>query len=130
MAKATVKNFVHNGKVTNLYHVVSTILMNDNYCQRKYLDELFNNWQSLSYVLNKFDGFINTKEDNRSYFSITPDLYDIYADAMFSLERQPFRWTDMPKKNKVHYVDYDMEESMDMQTAKQILNENGFMLAD
>ena len=60
MAKATIKNFVHNGKVTNLYLVVKTILLNDNYCQRKYLDELFNNWQSLSYVLDKFDGFIKT----------------------------------------------------------------------
>lgn len=48
---------------------------------------------------------------------------------MFSIDKQPIRWTDMPKKNKVHYVDYDMEvESMDMKTAKQILNENGFML--
>lgn len=68
MAKATIKNFVHNGKVTNLYLVVKTILLNDNYCQRKYLDELFNNWQSLSYVLDKFDGFIKTKENNKSFF--------------------------------------------------------------
>lgn len=67
MAKATIKNFVHNGKVTNLYLVVKTILLNDNYCQRKYLDELFNNWQSLSYVLDKFDGFIKTKENNKSF---------------------------------------------------------------
>ena len=27
MAKATIKNFVHNGKVTNLYLVVKTILL-------------------------------------------------------------------------------------------------------
>ncbi len=131
MAKATIKNFVHNGKVTNLYLVVKTILLNDNYCQRKYLDELFNNWQSLSYVLDKFDGFIKTKENNKSFFSITPDLYETYVDAMFSINKQPIRWTDMPKKNKVHYVDYDMEvESLDMKTAEQILNENGFMLED
>lgn len=131
MAKATIKNFVYNGKVTNLYLVVKTILLNDNYCQRKYLDELFNNWQSLSYVLDKFDGFIKTKENNKSFFSISADLYETYVDAMFSINKQPIRWTDMPKKNKVHYVDYDMEvESLDMKTAKQILNENGFLLED
>ena len=40
----TVKNFIYNGKLTNLYYVVDTILTYDNYCQRKYLDEMFDDW--------------------------------------------------------------------------------------
>lgn len=170
MAQATIKNFVKkNGEYTNLYKVVKTILYNNNFCQRLYLDRLFNNWQSLNYVLDKFDGFINTKDGHKSFFSITPELYEVYADAMLSINRQPIRWTDIPKKdtidnevnitkdkidseinktrdvinreieltrqkekdNNVHYVDYDMEvESMDMKTAKNILNENGYYLVD
>lgn len=136
MKNASVKNFIKkNGEYTNLYKVVKTILYNDNYCPRKYLDELFNNWQSLNYVLDNFDGFIKTKEGHNSFFSITPNLYDVYADAMLSINVRPIRWTDMPKKteseNNIHYVHYDMEvESMDLKTAKQILNENGFWLED
>ena len=167
MVKATINNFVKkNGEFTNLYKVVKTILYNDNYCKRIYLDELFNNWQSLNYVLDKFDGFIKTKEGNRSFFSITTELYEVYVAAMRSINRPPIRWTDIPKKkdeveitkdkidseinktrdainreveltrqkekdNNIHYVDYDMEvESMDMKTAKNILNENGYYLVD
>lgn len=136
MKNAYVKNFIKkNGEYTNLYKVVKTILYNDNYCPRKYLDELFNNWQSLNYVLDNFDGFIKTKEGHNSFFSITPDLYDVYADAMLSIDVRPIRWTDMPKKNEpennIHYVHYDMEvESMDFKTAKKVLNENGFLLED
>lgn len=99
MTQATIKNFVkRNGELTNLYQVVKTILYHDNYCQRLYLDDLFNNWQSLNYVLDKFDGFIKTKEGHKSFFSITPDLYEVYVDAMWSMNKQPIRWTDMPKK--------------------------------
>lgn len=145
MVKATIKNFVKkNGEFTNLYKVVKTILYNDNYCKRIYLDELFNNWQSLNYVLDKFDGFIKTKEGNRSFFSITTELYEVYVDAMWSINKQPIKWTDIPKKNdeveltpqkekdnNVHYVDYDMEvESMDFRTAANLLNENGYYLVD
>lgn len=128
----TVKNFIYNGKFTNLYYVVKTILTNDNFCQRKYLDEMFDDWHYFRNIQLKLGkDLINTKEGNKSYFSISPDLYETYVDAMFSINKQPIRWTDMPKKNKVHYVDYDMEvESLDMKTAEQILNENGFMLED
>ena len=143
MVKATIKNFIKkNGEYTNLYKVVKTILYNNNYCQRLYLDGLFNNWQSLNYVLDKFDGFIKTKEGHKSFFSITPELYEVYVDAMWSINRQPIRWTDTPikktknysqqeKDNNVHYVDYDMEvESMDFRTAANLLNENGYYLVD
>lgn len=132
----TVKNFIYNGKFTNLYYVVKTILTNDNYCQRKYLSEMFDDWHYFRNIQLKLgDDLINTKEGNKSYFSISPDLYETYVDAMWSIDKQPIRWTDIPKKvepkNNVHYVHYDMEvESMDMKTAKQILNENGFLLED
>ena len=132
----TVKNFIYNGKFTNLYYVVKTILTNDNYCQRKYLAEMFDDWHYFRNIQLKLgNDLINTKEGNKSYFSISPDLYETYVDAMWSINKQPIRWTDIPKKvvpkDNVHYVHYDMEvESMDMKTAKQILNENGFLLED
>ena len=132
----TVKNFIYNGKFTNLYYVVKTILENDNYCQRKYLDEMFDDWHYFRGIQLKLgDELVNTKEGNKSYFSITPDLYETYVDAMWSINKQPIRWSDIPKKKEpkdnVHYVHYDMEvESMDILTAKQILNENGFLLED
>ena len=132
----TVKNFIYNGKFTNLYYVVKTILTNDNYCQRKYLDAMFDDWHYFRSIQLKLgNDLINTKEGNKSYFSISPDLYETYVDAMWSINKQPIRWTDIPRKVKpkdnVHYVHYDMEvESMDMKTAKQILNENGFLLED
>ena len=132
----TVKNFIYNGKLTNLYYVVDTILTYDNYCQRKYLDEMFDDWHYFRNIQLKLGkDLINTKEGNKSYFSISPDLYETYVDAMWSINKQPIRWTDIPKKvepkDDVHYVHYDMEvESMDMKTAKQILNENGFLLED
>lgn len=125
----TVKNFIYNGKLTNLYYVVDTILTYDNYCQGKYLDEMFDDWHYFRNTQLKLgNDLINTKEGNKSYFSISPDLYETYVDAMWSINKQPIRWTDIPKK--VEPKD-DMEvKSMDMKTAKQILNENGFLLED
>lgn len=140
----TKKNFIKkDGSRTNLCKVVETILYNNNYCQRKYLTNLFNNWQSLDYVLTNYnDCFLNKKEGMYSFFSITPECYDVYASAMFDNDRRPYRYTDIldkyktedkeePEKDNIHYVHYDMEvESMDFKTAKQILNENGFLLED
>ena len=52
----TKKNFIKkDGSRTNLCKVVETILDNNNYCQRKYLSNLFNNWQSLDYVLTNYN---------------------------------------------------------------------------
>ena len=167
MKIATVKNFIRGGNFTTLYYVVKTILQHDNYCQRKFIDAQFDDWHYFRGIQLKFgDGLVNTKEDNKSFYSITPELYKVYADAMLSINRQPIRWTDIPNKdtidnevnitkdkinseinktrdainreveltrqkekdNIVHYVDYDMEESMDMKTAKNILNENGYYI--
>lgn len=170
MKIATVKNFIRGGNFTTLYYVVKTILQHDNYCQRKFIDAQFDDWHYFRGIQLKFgDGLINTKEDNKSFYSITPELYEVYVDAMLSINRQPIRWTDIPKKdtidnevnitkdkidseinktrdvinreveltrqkekdNNVHYVDYDMEvETMNMKTAKNILNENGYYLVD
>ena len=100
MAIATVKNFIRGGNFTTLYYVVKTILQHDNYCQRKFIDGQFDDWHYFRNVQLKFgDGLVNTKEGNKSYFSITPELYEVYVDAMWSIDRQPIRWTDIPKKN-------------------------------
>lgn len=140
----TDKNLIRNGKFTNLYKVIKTILYNDNYCQRKYLTNLFSGWQQLDYVLNNYsECFMNNHEGNYSFFSVTPECYDVYANVMFLNDRTPIRYTDVSDKYKtkepdeeqekdnIHYVHYDMEvESMDFKTAKQILNESGYLLED
>jgi hypothetical protein len=75
-------------------------LQHDNYCQRKFIDGQFDDWHYFRSVQLKFgDGLVNTKEGNKSFFSITPELYEVYVDAMWSIDRQPIRWTDIPKKN-------------------------------
>ena len=100
MAIATVKNFIRGGNFTTLYYVVKTILQHDNYCQRKFIDGQFDDWHYFRNVQLKFgDGLVNTKEGNKSYFSITPELYEVYVDAMWSIDRQPIRWTEKKKKN-------------------------------
>lgn len=135
----TEKNLIRNGKYTNLYKVINRILYNDNYCQRKYLSNMFSGWQQLDYVLNNYsECFMNNHEGNYSYFSITPECYDVYVDTMFRYNRTPIRYTDVSDKYKqeepkdnIHYVHYDMEvESMNFKTAKQILNESGYILED
>jgi len=124
LVEATVKNFIRSGEPTNLMKIVHRCLQHDNYCQRVYLDDMFNNWQSLSQVIDKnFRSlFTNQYEGRNRFISVTKEGYELYKEAMEELGKNPLPWREPVSKTAAPVIEMSEFEDEIMRTMNEALS--------
>lgn len=124
LVEATVKNFIRSGEPTNLMKIVHRCLQHDNYCQRVYLDAIFNNRQNLSQVIDKNyrSLFTNQYEGRKRFISVTKEGYDLYKEAMENLGNEPLPWREPHSKTTAPVIEMSEFEEEIMRTMNEALS--------